>query len=337
MKTKAFLIIVMCLTLSSNVYSQAKDYEDTANSASALIQQRLGGNETTSAAAYKLNNDWIVTTENPPQKESEYLLGIRLLEPKRVLFYKEQRFEVWTCSAFGEVCVDLIKKIIYAPEYSDESDNWLKQSFERTELIKFFEKEREIEVEKIKQNNRTQYLDAAKKATTIPLIDKFEAQYKDNDPDLFIPKLQEIKENLQYKEYRENYDSAKTSQDLKKFIARYTDNDKDNLVPIAASKLPELEKRELAIQKEKDAKAELDKKNLAIKNLENSIGYCNRMIDNANQQIARERKISLYSGYENKLLLHDAARTIVDCQEQNEKKYTEYKKLGGKKSLYDIN
>lgn len=234
----------------------------------------------------------------------------------------------------GEIYyVDLVGRQIFIRKpfpsrKEEEIKNHLKM-FSSTNAVSLLEKARADELVAITEAQRNAYLSKFEGAKDLPSIYEFENVYKNNDPDNLIPKLAGLKAELEYRQYRDRYAGAATADQLSEFIRQYEGSDPDNLVPEAKKRLPVIQRQEDEALKRKEREENLKK-------LESAIAFCKTETSEARQAINREQKIGRVSGFVNKVTLHQAGETIIECRDRTAKDYSEYRKLGGKKSLSEI-
>ena len=168
---------------------------------------------------------------------------------------------------------------------------------------------------------------------SLEAITAFEKQYRDNDPDNLIPKLEPLKLQLETKQYQDRFASAKSSSELQSFISDYESKDPDHLTPQAKKRLAVALKAEQAEQEKRKRDQSLEQKQGILLGMEDRITNCNRMTAQANRAIAREREIAAVSGYLNTSVMRQAGEYIVTCRSIIADSYAEYRKAGGTKSL----
>lgn len=156
-------------------------------------------------------------------------------------------------------------------------------------------------------------------ATTLPAIRTFIARYAANDPDGYIPQLQERVASLQMSRFA----TVKTSADLQAFIRDFRADDPGLLVPEAQLRLSKLQDAERA-------KGE-------VEGLVSRIAFCKASMRAAELAIAREREIERVSGTVSLTRLHQAGERLVQCREAIPRLYASYRAKGGKLSLDSIN
>lgn len=84
-----------------------------------------------------------------------------------------------------------------------------------------------------------------------------------------------------------------------------------------------------------DIEAEATKINKRLA-LQKNIVRCHEQIQNQRKSIERERKIAKVSGYENAAALHAAGASIIDCEERQQKDISEYRRLGGERTIDSV-
>lgn len=187
-----------------------------------------------------------------------------------------------------------------------------------------------------KAYERCVYLKSYENATTLNKIRFFEKTYADNDPDGLIEKLAATKRQLKIDRYHQGFASMSAISDLEAFIADYANYDPDGIVPEARRRLAS-ERQRVAEEEKKAAEERLaSDRAKAIADLERQIIWCQHQSISAHQDIDRENRIGLVSGYVDKLVLRRAGERIVSCNESIPNNFAEYKRLGGTKRLADL-
>lgn len=203
-------------------------------------------------------------------------------------------------------------------------------------------------VSMVDENGLSEYLWGVL-ARFIPLVDYGTSECNEfiNRKITFDADQREKARLLALEQYRSLFKDAKTSTELSLAISKYDGNDPDNLLPDARARLVVaiVREREAAAQAEREKEAEAARAAKAkeeaehqeeLARLERVIAFCKTQTSAANETIRRENEIAKVSGYVNKRALYEAGDMIVTCQGEIPKRYTEYKRKGGKKPLSAI-
>lgn len=189
---------------------------------------------------------------------------------------------------------------------------------------------------KRRRNDLSIYLEAYQQATTLELIQKFEAAYANNDTDGLIAKLARTKSQLELQKYRDRFAAAKTAKEFSSFVEDYDGKDSDKLIPEARLKLAEIERNEAVERAAALKQAEAERRQSELNKLERQIAWCKSQSSMAQKAINRENEIGSVSGYVNTDRLHQAGEIIVSCKDNISKSYKEYRQRGGIKPLASI-
>lgn len=300
------------------------------------------------AQNWRLSNGWVLHEQTARADKDDAFI---FRSSNATIFGPgEKVIHGWLGTLFA---VDLFKREIYysegehLPEDKDERER--QASFLHTNLtndggydrLESLRNEYLDRLEKARltteaEKSRKEYLRAYEVAQSLALIIEFETRYAAKDPDCLIPKLANLKLQLEYQEYLDIHAHADTADKLADFIAKYENNDPDELVPKAQNRLPQMQKQERAERDRLDREMIAEQKRKELDSIASRIIVCNRQTSSAYQAIDREREIAQVSGYENKFFMRQAGEIIVSCRNSVRRDFDDYRKKGGSRSLAEL-
>ena len=219
------------------------------------------------------------------------------------------------------------------PRYRILEPVLVREAVRESGLVAALETGIQVEQGRLSARRLAAYRQAFQDAGTLEAIDTFERSYRGSDPEGLIQQLQPLKSTLLLQQYRRRFASMRDLKEIEAFIADYGMNDPDGRLPDARKRLAEEQRKAEAEAVRQAAEKEAIRKHDELQSLEREIGDCKRQIDFARAAIERESRIGAISGYENKVILREAGERIVGCEDRIPKRFAQYKRLGGVKSL----